>query len=158
MAIVTVIYRGTTSSGKYHKYEVEATPGSGNKPANNHSNDLTNEGVQLNANLGYIGFLSQTHLYLTSKIGDKTKVDVRGFSKNPTTTINYFHNIDKEKQEAFSKIQKMNKEFAEISSFTKKLEEFDISANDYKSFEEIKLLKEKRRLVAAQLKGLSDEE
>ena len=161
MAICTVIYLGATASGKYHKYSVVPTSILGSTPEteNDHKAELEAEGVQLNPNIGGVAFLSQTHLYLTPKIGDTaTNVDIRAFSKNATTTVNFFHGIDKSKQEAFSAANKLNREFAEVAAFAKKLEEFDISVADIKALEEIKLLKERRRLVSAQLKGLTSDE
>lgn len=162
MATCTVKYLGTTSTGKYHKYQVlpTSTPANGSTPAteNDHKAELEADGVQLNVNIGGVAFLSQTHLYSVPKIGDTATVDVRAFSKNSTTTVNFFHGIDKSKQEAFSAANKLNREFAEVAAFAKKLEEFDISVADIKALEEIKLLKERRRLVSAQLKGLTSDE
>jgi hypothetical protein len=170
MALVTVKYLGSTSTGRYHKYEViptitpakpasgagatevEATP----EIVNTHVAELTADGVEMNKNLGVTGFLSQTHLHTTPKVGDTVEADVRAFVKNATTTVNFFHGIDRAKQEAFASANRLNREFAEVASFAKKLEEFDISANDIKAFEEIKLLKERRKLITAQLKGLDD--
>lgn len=162
MATCTVKYLGTTSTGKYHKYQVvpTTTPAKGTTPAkeNDHKAELEADGVQLNVNIGGVAFLSQTHLYSVPKIGDTVAVDIRAFAKNSTTTINYFHGIDKSKQEAFAAAAKLNREFAEVAAFAKKLEEFDITVADIKALEEIKLLKERRKLVSAQLKGLSDED
>ena len=162
MALIKIKYLGQTSTGKFSKYEIIPiiTPASGKNPEiiDFSIEKLKHDEVLLNKNFCTCGFLSQTHLYLTPQIGDEVEVDVKGFVKNITTTINYFSGIDKDKQEQFSKMKKIEKEFVENSLFIKKMEEYDLKGSDLKLLEEIKLIKDKRRLVNLQIKGLGVED
>ena len=167
--IVSIKYLGATTSGKFHKYGVVPTtiaaiPASGTGataiaavPAstNDHVSELEADGVQMNSNLGTTGFLSRTHLHSVPKVGDVVSVDVRGFTRG-TDTTNYFHNIDKTKQEAFASAAKLNREFAEAKAYSSKLEEFDMSFADMQSYENIKILKAKQALIKKQIAAMGD--
>ena len=109
----------------------------------------------MNSNLGTTGFLSRTHLHSVPKVGDAVSVDVRGFTRG-TDTTNYFHNIDKTKQEAFASAAKLNREFAEAKAYSSKLEEFDMSFAAMQSYENIKTLKAKQALIKKQIAAMGD--
>lgn len=154
MALVSVRYIGSTSSGRMHKYELisSVTPAitdKNGKVTTPESDNITEikaalkgDKVVLNTNVGDRHFLSPTHLHLTPTVGDECEVDVRAFQPDPTSDfVNYFHGIDHEAQKSFAKAKVVKVNVAAFAQVQKALDNAGIDAST-KEFMEYQLLEQ----------------
>jgi hypothetical protein len=137
MAISKIKYIGTTSSGRGFKYEIIADTDAKVAAA---KTALEADKVVFNPNLGVVGFISQTHLYTTPKIGDVVDVDVKGYEDERSRQVNWFKDIDKIKQKAFAENKAVQAEVASIVGVENALTDANSSLDVYK-FEQIRLLR-----------------
>lgn len=144
---------GATSSGKGFKYEVieaDATKLTAKVSA------LEAANVVMNANLGFAGFISSTHLYLTPKVGDQVEVEITGAEINGRQ-VNFFPNIDKTKQKAFIDALRIKDEIGELVSIERALDEAN-SGMDIEKLMKVRLLREQTKLVSRKIAQLGDDE
>lgn len=141
---------GKTSSGLGNKYQVLVAASDVQKT----KTALTNAGVEFNPNIGELGFISSTHLYLTPKIGDETDVEIKGF-KQGSRTVNYFEGIDKDAQKRFVETRK----FAEIAnaaaSFTASLDDAGTTIEAAEAFQRFQNLQLMGKKLQAEITALS---
>lgn len=162
----TIKYIGTIGSGNMFKYQVipvavlASGTGANAVPASDGIASaiagLKADGVKLNPNVGTdgLGFLSQTHLYNCAKVGEEVTVNIMGYTDPRDRDINYFKDIDKEKQKAFTEKKKLVLEVQAVVNVERALEDA-ASGLDVEKFEKIRVLKLQQKMLETQIKNIT---
>lgn len=147
MAKANIKFLGKTSRGNFAKYEVVAKNADELKKV---KKELEDAGVTFNPNVADgNGFLSRTHLHSTPKENDTADADVEGFMDDSNYGVNWFPNVDKDKQDAFAiqqrQIAENKRAQADILEYTAKEKALEVTGSSIDVIRLVDSIKNNRR-------------